>query len=53
MSRKQGSWKTGRFEKSMLSKSGNLGLFSSHIEAAQNNNPSIFRGTRKNLLETA
>ena len=35
MSRKQGSWKTLRFEKSMLSKSGNLGIFSSHIEAAE------------------
>ena len=35
MSRKQGSWKTVRFEKSMLSKSGNLGIFSSHKEAAE------------------
>lgn len=53
MSRKQGSWKTLRFEKSMLSKSGNLGIFSSHIEAAEIIILQFFEARGKNLLETA
>ena len=53
MSRKQGSWKTVRFEKSMLSKSGNLGIFSSHKEAVEIIILQFFEARGKNLLETA